>query len=160
MEGKTGARRHGITLGALAVVLAACNTPSPEAPPPAQLEQETAIKRETPVTAEPKDAELKGMVALAIADLVERQKPASLTDKDVRVVSAEHVTWRSAAIGCPLPDRGYLMVVTPGARIVLSAKGKVFEYHASRRGTPFLCEPPGKIETPVPATGSGALDRT
>jgi len=97
------------------------------------------------------DAGLQAMVERARADLAERQAPE--TDADtIELVRAERVTWRSSALGCPLPDRGYPMVLTPGVRIVLRSRGAVFEYHGSRRGTPFLCEPPATIEAPAPVS--------
>ncbi len=105
------------------------------------------------------DAELKGMVEHAVADLKKRRGPATLADDEIRVLRAERVTWRSAAAGCPLPDRGYLMVLTPGVLIVLRTREAVFEYHATRGGTPFLCEPPATIETPAPP-GPGSMDLT
>lgn len=99
----------------------------------------------------PLDAGLQAMVERAVADLLERRGSENPVAADIEVLQAEHVTWRSSALGCPKPDRGYLMVLSPGVRIVLRTAGSEFEYHAARGGTPFLCEPPGTIEEPAPA---------
>lgn len=100
------------------------------------------------------DKTMQNMVEQARTDLIGRHKAQPPAVDDVEVVRAEYVTWRSAAMGCPLPDRGYPMVLSPGVLIVLRSGGEEFEYHGSRRGTPFLCEPPGKIETPAPGNSS------
>ena len=115
---------------------------------------------EVAVTAQPLDTELQKMVKQALTDLLERQGPESFAADDVEVLVAERVTWRSGAMGCPLPDRGYPMVLRPGVRIVLRAAGADYEYHGSQRGTPFLCEPPGTIETPAPAINTPSSDPT
>ncbi|MEO1480887.1 MAG: hypothetical protein AAFU77_02195 [Myxococcota bacterium] len=70
----------------------------------------------------------------------------------IRVIEAGGVTWRTSAMGCPKPDRAYRMVLTPGVRIRLEAGGVEYAYHASTKGTPFLCEHPGQVETPAPGS--------
>lgn len=106
----------------------------------------------------PLDTELQTMVEQAIADLIKRRELESLAAADIEVLRAERVMWRSGAMGCRLPDRGYRMVLSPGVLIVLRAIGAEFEYHGPSLGTPFLCEPPGVIETPAP--GSSSMDLT
>ncbi|MEM8489963.1 MAG: hypothetical protein AAF756_03980 [Pseudomonadota bacterium] len=118
-------------------------------------------KLETPMAAmEAKalDKQMRTMVEQASADLVERRGEKNVSPSDVEILYAERVTWRSSAMGCPMPDRGYKMVLTPGVRIVLRIAGKEYEYHGTRRGVPFLCEPPATIETPAP--GKSSLDPT
>ncbi|MEM6484913.1 MAG: hypothetical protein AAF662_08020 [Pseudomonadota bacterium] len=104
------------------------------------------------------DKQMRTMVEQASADLVERLGEKNLSPGDVEILYAERVVWRSSAMGCPMPDRGYKMVLTPGVRIVLRTAGKDYEFHGSRGGTPFLCEPPASIETPAP--GRSSLDPT
>ncbi len=96
------------------------------------------------------DSTLQALVDDARADLVQRLERQQLDAQNVAMLRAERVTWRSAALGCPLPDRGYKMVLTPGVLIRLRAAGTTYEYHSTFRGPPFLCEPPGRIETPAP----------
>jgi len=101
---------------------------------------------------------MQQFVDAARADLIHRMEQDKADDLDIKVLQAERVTWRSSALGCPLPDRGYKMVLTPGILIVLRAGGTDYEYHSTLRGPPFLCEPPGRIETPAPR--DNALDPT
>ncbi|MDX1517345.1 MAG: hypothetical protein R3288_10920 [Woeseiaceae bacterium] len=108
--------------------------------------------RQKPVTT--RDAKLQALVDGATADLVTRLASRSVRSEDVEVLEARHVTWRSSAVGCPMPDRGYLMVLTPGALIRLRVGDEVFQYHSTPRGPAFLCEPPGTIETPAPGDPS------
>lgn len=67
----------------------------------------------------------------------------------ISLVSAETVTWRDASMGCPLPDRGYMQVLTPGVLIVLRHGKQTYQYHGSRTGMPFICEPPGRVQSPL-----------
>lgn len=96
------------------------------------------------------DKMLQTLVDGATDDLVARLASASVKTSDVEVLEARRVTWRSSAVGCPMPDRGYTMVLTPGVLIRLRAGAEVFQYHSTPRGPAFLCEPPGTIETPAP----------
>ncbi|MEL7186281.1 MAG: hypothetical protein AAFN50_07580 [Pseudomonadota bacterium] len=104
-----------------------------------------------------RDATLDKLVAGATEDLVARQARGTVKPGDVDVLEARHVTWRSSAVGCPMPDRGYLMVLTPGVLIRLRVGAEIFQYHSTPRGPAFLCEPPGTIETPAP--GDHSQDR-
>lgn len=105
-----------------------------------------------------RDALLQKLVAGATDDLVARLASSSIKTGMVEVLEARHVTWRSSAVGCPMPDRGYTMVLTPGALIRLRVGAEIFQYHSTPRGPAFLCEPPGTIETPAP--GGHSQDRT
>jgi hypothetical protein len=105
------------------------------------------------------DPTLQALVADARADLIQRLERQQLDAQNIMaqniiIVRAERVTWRSAALGCPLPDRRYKMVLVPGVLILLRAAGTSYEYHSTLRGPPFLCEPPGRIETPAPGNHS------
>ncbi len=142
---------HSYVLIALSAV--SCSMPNGGASDPAESElAERAAapeeKRTLPQT--PKNPDLQSIVELATDDLVARFKQRQAGNVDIKVIEAERVTWRSSALGCPQPDRGYLMVLTPGYLIRLNAEGQTWEYHSTLRGPPFLCEPPGSIESPVP----------
>jgi len=45
-------------------------------------------------------------------------------------VSAEAVEWPDASLGNPQPGMVYAQVVTPGYKIILSARGQQYEYHS------------------------------
>ena len=45
-------------------------------------------------------------------------------------MSAEAVEWPDASLGNPQPGMVYAQVVTPGYKIILSARGQQYEYHS------------------------------
>ncbi len=149
--------RHVLKTSVLIVLsVAACSMPDGTADEAA--EQSAAPEEKRTVPEKSKTPNLERLVEMATADLVDRLEKQKIDQAEVKVLQADHVTWRSAAVGCPQPDRGYMMVLTPGVLIRLRAAGAVYEYHSTLRGPPFLCEPPGKVETPAPADAS--LDPT
>jgi len=107
-------------------------------------------KDKRPVQQAKLDAKLQSLVDVARADLIERLGRQQLDTQNILVSRAERVTWRSGALGCPQPDRGYKMVLVPGVLIQFRVAGTLYEYHGNPTGPPFLCEPPGRIETPAP----------
>jgi len=78
-------------------------------------------------------------IAAALADLAQR---SGVNAAQMTVVRAEAVEWRDGSLGCPRPDMVYPQVITPGYRLVLSAGGREYAYHASERGEFFYCENP------------------
>jgi hypothetical protein len=100
------------------------------------------------------DSTLQGLADEARADLIQRFERQQADVENITLLRAERVTWRSAALGCPLPDRGYKMVLVPGVLILFRAAGTSYEYHSTLRGPPFLCEAPARIETPAPGNHS------
>lgn len=72
-------------------------------------------------------------------------------EADIEVVTAEQVQWRSGALGCPQPDKGYTQAITPGYRIILEADGQTYAFHGAEGDEPFLCEDP---EEPAGQTSS------
>lgn len=145
-----------VTLILIALTAISCTAPdgvaneTPEPPVP------TKEKRTLPKTSQ--DPSVQSLVEMATADLVVRLEKQKLDAAEIETLQAEQVMWRSSALGCPQPDRGYMMALAPGVLIKLRAAGQVYEYHSSLKGTPFLCEPPGRIETPAPRNSS--LDPT
>lgn len=137
----------------IAIALASCNVQDVAAPEPVEPMPRAKNDYRKPHTKV--DSALEPLVSHATTDLAERQQ---IDVGKIAVLQAERVTWRSGALGCPMPDRGYKMVLTPGVLIRLRADGSVYEYHSTLRGPPFLCEPPGRIETPAPPGNS--LDPT
>ncbi len=65
---------------------------------------------------------------------------------EIRVVTAEQVTWPNGAIGCPEPGMGYTEALVPGYRVVLEIDGEELNFHASEGGEFFFCDDP---EPPV-----------
>ena len=91
---------------------------------------------------------LQQMVKMARQDL------ADILDIDqalIETLSAEHVTWRDSALGCPEVGNEYMQVLTSGTRIRLQWDGQVFEYHSGGNRPPFLCrmpDPQGALPSP------------
>lgn len=133
-------------------VIASCGVNVDAGSEPAEPAPKYGDSRPLPPT-EP-DPELQPLVDVARTDLLERLGGRQIDANDVTVLQAQRVTWRSAALGCNMPDRAYKMVLTPGVLIRLLAAGETYEYHSTLRGPPFLCEPPGRIETPAPGGDS------
>jgi hypothetical protein len=132
----------------LLFALASCGIQGGEDPEPVDPIQET--RDGSMPTGGAVDSGLQSLVDMARSDLASRLVQQGLPTEDISALRAERVTWRSDALGCPQPDRGYKMVLTPGVRILLRANGIDYAYHSRLQGPPFLCEPPGRIETPAP----------
>jgi len=86
----------------------------------------------------PLDAKTAALVEEAKKDLMER---AGVDMKDITVLAATKVEWPDSSLGCPKPGMNYLMVVTPGVLIKLSAEGESYEYHGDTESV-FYCEDP------------------
>ncbi|TDD22927.1 hypothetical protein E1218_18615 [Kribbella turkmenica] len=104
------------------------STPSPETP-------SASPSPGTPTGAPP----ASGAVEQAKADLVKR---LGIDPGQVTVVSATEVTWPDGSLGCPEPGMNYTQALVPGARIVLEAGGKQYQYHSGGTRPPFLCTNP------------------
>lgn len=71
---------------------------------------------------------------------------------DMKVVSAQAVTWSDGSLGCPEPGMMYTQALVPGYRIVVQAGEDQLEYHASVRGMPKFC-PAGRAAAPITDPG-------
>lgn len=124
--------RVSVTL-LLSVLTAACAThagPSAGSPPPM-----LTMSRD-----------LKSMTEGVLDDAARR---TGLPRAELKVVSAESVTWPDGSIGCPQPGVMYTQALVPGYRIRIQAATEVLDYHAGRRGQPVLC-PLGRSVEPAP----------
>lgn len=92
------------------------------------------------------DMDLEQQTSYARTDLATR---LGVPEDELRLLEAAVVSWRDGSMGCPLPDRAYMQVITPGVLVRLAHGKSVYEYHGSRTGRPFLCEPPATIEPPA-----------
>ena len=80
---------------------------------------------------------LERLIDEARADLARR---SSVPPETIEVVEAAGVVWPNSAMGCPQPGMAYLQVPSDGAKIVLEAAGRRYEYHYGGRRGLFLCE--------------------
>lgn len=81
--------------------------------------------------------EAKEVVTLAIADLAVR---LGVAEAEIRVVAVEAVDWPDTSLGYPQPGYAYAQVITPGFRILLEAKGQIYEYHSDYTHVIFVAE--------------------
>jgi len=88
------------------------------------------------------------MIEAALDDAANRSTTARA---DIKVVSAEPVTWPDGSLGCPQPGMVYTQALVPGFRIVLQAGEQVLTYHASSRGKPVFC-PAAQVTASLPNT--------
>jgi len=86
------------------------------------------------------------MIEAALDDAANRSTTARA---DIKVTSAEAVTWPDGSLGCPQPGMAYTQALVPGYRIVLQAGEQVLNYHASSRGKPLFC-PAARAKAPLP----------
>jgi len=54
----------------------------------------------------------------------------SISVDDIKLSNIEEVTWPDSSLGYPNPGEQYLQVETPGYKIFLSYKDKIYEYHS------------------------------
>jgi hypothetical protein len=87
---------------------------------------------------------LEATVDAALADAAMR---TGLKRTDLKVLSAEAVTWSDGSLGCPQPGMMYTQALVSGFRVRIRAAGKELDYHAGRMGLPMLC-PPGRAVPP------------
>jgi hypothetical protein len=121
---------------AFAPLLAACVPRVAQAPSPAP----APVQPELPVT-----TTLRTTIDAAL-DAAARQ--TGMRRAALVVASAEAITWSDGSLGCPQPGTMYTQALVPGYRVVIRAGSGVLEYHASRRGLPFLC-PSARVVDPV-----------
>lgn len=88
---------------------------------------------------------LNEQVEYARIDLAKR---LGVEQESVLLSSAQAVTWRSGALGCPKPGMSYTDALVPGTSIFLRAGNTLHAYHSSRDGNPFYC-PRERVEQPL-----------
>ena len=88
------------------------------------------------------------MIEAALDDAANRSTTAR---PDIKVTSAEAVTWPDGSLGCPQPGMMYTQALVPGYRIVLQAGEQTLNYHAMSRGRPVFC-PASRVAPAVPTT--------
>jgi len=76
-------------------------------------------------------------------------KKLGIERSSIKTVKAEQITWRSGALGCPIPGKHYTQGQVSGFRIVFEVNEKKYRYHASAHGTPFYCPRP-RTKKPTP----------
>jgi hypothetical protein len=88
------------------------------------------------------------------AILADAQARTGLPRAQIIVIRAEAVTWRDGSLGCPQPGMAYTEALVPGYWVVLEIGDRQLDYHASERGSFFLCESSLPRQEPLPRGGS------
>ena len=135
--------RGSIRAGALALGFAALAACAADAPPAA-----------SPVTADVSPVSVGvSLASVTEAALVDAAGRTGQNRADLKVLSAEAVTWSDGSLGCPQPGMMYTQALVPGYRIRIEAGGQVLDYHAGRSGQPVLCPAERSVE-PSPSDAS------
>jgi hypothetical protein len=79
---------------------------------------------------------LESMTDAALADAA---RLTGMKRTDLKILSAEAVTWSDGSLGCPQPGMMYTQALVPGYRVRIEAGGQVLDYHAGRSGAPTVC---------------------
>jgi hypothetical protein len=104
-----------------------------------------------PAPATPREKTMFSAPAVLIEAAIDEAAKRSGTPRtEVRVVSAESVTWPDGSLGCPAPGMMYTQALVPGYRIVLQAGGQQLAYHAGAQGAARFC-PADRAVAPVPS---------
>ncbi len=129
-------RRLG-TIAAL-LLLSACSAGTPGATPsnPASRFQSAepmpSVSAPSGVPTTLSDARL----AAIRADLTKR----GVASDQVRVVSAQSVTFNDGSLGCPAPGQQYTQAQVEGVRVVVEAAGTQYDYRFGTSDTPHMCQ--------------------
>lgn len=104
-----------------------------------------AVPQDSP---EGESVSARGMQLAVEAALADAERRTTVPKADLKLVSAEVVTWTDGSLGCPSPGVMYTQAMIPGYRIRLRADEANLDYHASARGRLVLC-PAGRAVEPI-----------
>lgn len=123
----------------IALTLSACAggaaTPTPPDDSPDPSPADETAEPAAPVVADISEA---GIAALVVGAAEE----AGVAIDEVRVVTAEEVTWSDGSIGCPQAGQAYTQALVPGFRVVLEVGGEERHFHAAQGGEFRFCDDP------------------
>ena len=102
------------------------------------------------------DATANAPAAMIEAALDDAANRSTTGRAELKVKSAEPVTWSDGSLGCPQPGMLYTQALVSGYRIVLLAGEQALNYHAAARGKPVFC-PTSRVVAPLPAEGHPAV---
>ncbi|WP_147915403.1 hypothetical protein [Ruania zhangjianzhongii] len=127
--------------GLLTGALAGCAGEGSDPTDPPTTLQPSTDSPEPSDTPEPTDdaADLPENVQEAVEDLADRLGVALA---DIDAGSLEEVTWPDGSLGCPEPGMSYPQVLTDGYRVILTADGDEYAYHAGEGGELAYCADP------------------
>ena len=87
-----------------------------------------------------------GVPAAKIAPVVvDAAGRAGVTPDQVKVVSAETMTFPDGSLGCPEPGMAYTQMVVDGFKIVAQAKGVTYDYRGTANGFRLCSKTPSEF---------------
>lgn len=132
-------RALAIALVTFALVLAACASGSAATPSAGEPTASNPPMTDAPAPT----AAHAGISEESLAALVARAaEEAGVNLDEVRIVSAEEVTWSDGSLGCPQPGQAYTQALVPGFRVVVEIGGDELNFHAAQGGEFRFCEDP------------------
>jgi hypothetical protein len=120
------------------LLLAACAGQAAMSSPPERSRDASPEADRPEPTAPTADISEAGLAAL----LASAAQEAGVALDEVRVVSAEEVTWPDGSLGCPEPGKAYTQALVPGFRVVLEIGDDELSFHAAQGGEFRFCEDP------------------
>lgn len=136
--------RTSLLVTGVALLIVACARPSDEAVSettvatgsPTSTIETASSTTEASITPETGALDLATLTEAATRDL---SRLLAIDEDDIEVVDADLVQWSDGSIGCPEEGQLYTQAIVDGARVVLSAAGRFYDYHAGSDGKVFLC---------------------
>ncbi len=140
------------------LLLAGCAGSPPDADSPATPDRKDRLEQDSPKTeidkaidpvssdagspAEPDQsptiAEVPPVLLEAIlADLIER---TGAERESIEILHGKFVIWNDGSLGCPKPGEFYTQAMIEGYQVILRVGESEYDYHASERGSFFICE--------------------
>ena len=110
-------------IGVLVAVLAIACSSKPPSNGPESGGGDTVISMGKGPSSQPESAKWAAKAVDVLASELKISKEA-ITVKEVRAVE-----WPDSSLGCPQPDQFYMQMMTPGHKITLQAKGKLYYVH-------------------------------
>lgn len=112
--------RLAVAIACVTLGLIACSSPSPPPTP-------------TPLNVPPEATSAVDAARQAAATQL------GVNPDQLQVTEVQAQQWPDASLGCPQPGQLYSQVVTPGYIVMITNRGRQFEYHTDSRSHATLC---------------------
>lgn len=130
--------KMALLIGGLA--LAACGEPADQGADTTQpIEPTTTTTQPAEVTTTLDTDQLEQVAIRARTELAGELETA---EGNLKLVSAQPITWRDASVGCPEPGQGYAQVLTEGYLVVFEYNDEQYEVHQAVDADPIVCFEP------------------
>ena len=131
--------RSAAVLVSIVLAVSGCSTSAESAEPAAANPAPPPGLLQPPAARGGGSEDLDSRVQMAVSILATR---LGVAEQDIRVVTAERVTWPNGSAGCPRPGMSYTQALVDGYRVVLGYGSGEYHYHGRKGADPFYCERP------------------